>query len=174
MAVAPKNGGRLGPRHMELLAAGAMFAQGGKAVAVLTVDDEGWPHVSLVPAAVAPAPHTLCLPVHAGGRTEQNLRRSGKATAMITDRDLLLYVKGRLRRWLDAGAADPGVKVAELAIETVLEDGEPGAEIVSGIGYRYTEAAAHIAAAERRLLEDLVRIARGIPVRTRPPRQPSR
>ena len=68
--------------------------------------------------------------------TAKNLRRTGKITLMITDVATNYYLKGSVRelQYEMTGAAP--VSRFRIAIDQVIEDQEPNAEITTGPTYR--------------------------------------
>ena len=110
----------------------------GRALPLLTLDDQGRPHPMLCSylELLAVGPGVIRLAIGARNSTRRNLEARGAATLVIAEPDVTIYVKCR------AGA--PPLLVGELArfdlaVEDVLEDSaadyERGARITSGLTY---------------------------------------
>jgi len=110
----------------------------GRALPLLTLDDQGRPHPMLCSylELLAVGPGVIRLAIGARSSTRRNLEARGAATLIIAEPDVTKYVKCR------AGA--PPLLAGELArfdlaVEDVLEDSaadyERGAGITSGLTY---------------------------------------
>src|SRR5215831_9967287 len=110
----------------------------GRALPLLTVDDQGRPHPMLCSylELLAVGPGVIRLAIGARSSARRNLEARGAATFVIAEPDVTMYVKCR------AGA--PPLLAGELArfelaVEDVLEDAaqdyEQGARITSGLTY---------------------------------------
>ncbi len=113
------------------------------AVALATVDDDGFPHPALLTyrEIEAAGPQELRLSVAGASRTAANLRRGGTATLSFIDEEGVWYVKASVDGTAAAGSASGRTVVFPLRIVQVLADAvdaarEPQAAIVSGIRFR--------------------------------------
>ncbi len=110
----------------------------GRALPLLTVDDQGRPHPMLCSylELLAVGPDVIRLAISARSSARRNLEARGAATLIVAEPDVTLYVKCR-------ASAPPFVAAElarfELAVEDVLEDAaqdyEQGARITSGLTY---------------------------------------
>ena len=110
----------------------------GRALPLLTLDDQGRPHPMLCSylELLAVSASTIRVVVGARSSARRNLEARGAATLIMAEPDLTFYVKGR--------ASVPPLAVGELvrfelAVEDVLADAaaeyEQGARITSGLTY---------------------------------------
>jgi len=110
----------------------------GRALPLLTLDDQGRPHPMLCSylELLAVGPGVIRLAIGARSSTRHNLEARGAATLVIAEPDVTMYVKCR--------ASLPPLLSGELArfdlaVEDVLEDSaadyERGAGITSGLTY---------------------------------------
>ncbi|MGH7268098.1 MAG: hypothetical protein ACREMB_25045 [Candidatus Rokuibacteriota bacterium] len=132
----------------------------GEVVVLVTVDPYGRPHPALLSYAevLALDPGRVRLGLHAGTRSATHLRDSGRATLIVADAELVLYVKA------DAlplpPASEPRLARFELQVRDVLADraegAEAGAALTGGITFGWPggpEAWARHAARVRRALQ---------------------
>jgi hypothetical protein len=110
----------------------------GKIIPIFTTDEAGWAHPALLSyyEIVARDLSTLDMALWKTSSTANNLRRTGKVTLMIADRAVNYYLKGSVRelQYEMTGAAP--VSRFRIALEQVIEDQEPNAEITTGFTYR--------------------------------------
>ena len=110
----------------------------GRALPLLTLDDQGRPHPMLCSylELLAVDSTTIRLAIAAQSSARRNLEARGVATLIIAEPDVTMYIKVR--------AAAPLLPVGELArfdlaVEDVLEDAaadyEEGARITGGLTY---------------------------------------
>ena len=110
----------------------------GRALPLLTLDDQGRPHPMLCSylELLAVGPTIIRLALAARSSARRNLEARGVATLIIAEPDVTMYIKCR--------AGGRPIVVGELvrfdlAVEDVLEDSaaeyEEGAEITGGITY---------------------------------------
>ena len=110
----------------------------GRALPLLTLDDQGRPHPMLCSylELLAVGPGVVRLAIASRSSARRNLEARGAATLIMAEPDVTLYVKCR--------ASAPPLVAAELtrfelAVEDVLEDAaqdyEQGARITSGLAY---------------------------------------
>lgn len=148
-------GNRLPAELLDRLRGGELYRPGGKATALLTVDAAGWPHVAMVSGIAAVTPETVKVPVHFGSGTLANLERSGKCTVLVAEAGVMLYLKASLMQIERRDSIQAGLGVATLRLEAVLDDTEPGTEILTGVRYHASaEAAAHARAELRAIGAD--------------------
>ena len=145
------------------LSGAALDSLEDKAVVLVTVDADGWPHPAMLSyfEIAAPDRANVRLAIHAGSRTTANLRDRRKATLILIDRRLVCYIKG------DAEQLAPAMRTAahnakvNVRIEQVLTDApdprlEPGAYVSDGVRYvsgRTAEALQQARAVVSELLE---------------------
>jgi hypothetical protein len=110
----------------------------GRALPLLTQDDQGRPHPMLCSylELLAVDPITIRLAIAARSSARRNLEARGVATLIIAEPDVTMYIKCR--------AVKPPLPIGELvrfdlAVEDVLEDAaadyEEGARITGGLTY---------------------------------------
>ncbi len=109
----------------------------GKIIPIFTLDENGWPHPALLSyyEMVARNSSTLDMALWKDSSTAKNLRRDGKITLMISDRDVNFYIKGRVQELQYEMAGAPQVSRFRVSVEELLEDQEPNAQITSGMTY---------------------------------------
>jgi len=109
----------------------------GKIIPIFTLDESGWPHPALLSyyEIVVRDPSTLDMALWKESSTANNLRRSAKVTLMITDKDINYYLKGSVQELQAEMTGAPQVSRFRIAVEEVLEDQEPNAQITSGLTY---------------------------------------
>lgn len=110
----------------------------GKIIPIFTLDERGWPHPALLSyyEVRAKDASTLDLALWKESSTANNLRHSGKITVMISDKGVNYYLKGSVQQLEAEMVGAPQVSRFRMAIEEVLEDQEPNAEITTGLTYR--------------------------------------
>ncbi|MFZ5824672.1 MAG: pyridoxamine 5'-phosphate oxidase family protein [Bacillota bacterium] len=130
-------GAQLNEDLLQKLEGGRLFREGGLGLAVLTVDETGWPHVALAPGAVAVRPERLVVALGGASRSLRYAEREGKVTLLVAGPDTLYYVKGQvqvLRRQMNVIPQEAAMLVR---ITEVLSDMESFVTITGGISYRY-------------------------------------
>lgn len=118
-------------------------SKNGKAILLVTVDDEGWAHPAMISyyELVAKDRSRLNLAIGKGSTTAGNLRRTGCVTLLITDRGINYYLKGKTREVKESLDAAPFVSLFRVEIEYLLEDQDPDAMITGGVVFRRTRKA---------------------------------
>jgi len=110
----------------------------GKIIPIFTIDEAGWAHPALLSyyEIVAKDSGTLDMALWKDSSTAKNLRRGGRVTLMISDQGVNYYLKGTVAQlhYEMPGAAP--VSHFRVALEQVIEDQEPNAEITTGLTYR--------------------------------------
>lgn len=129
------------------LGGGGLASHASLAIPIVTVDEEGWPHVALLSYSevVAVSPSTLRLAIGASSVTAANLRRTGRVTLAVVDADLVQYVKGSACESPGSLETAPWTAVFDVAVRAVLEDAadprrEGGARILGGITFAAGDA----------------------------------
>ena len=109
----------------------------GFALLMTSIDGRGFPHPALlsVGEVLAPSPTELRLALYANSSTSNNLRRSGAFTVSLAHGGMGYYVKATARELPDAL---PGLAAFQAAVDEVLEDGEPIAQVTSGFTIQLT------------------------------------
>lgn len=137
MAVSKHLGDRLPDELLQKLDRGDLYRPGGLGLAVLTLDEGGWPHVAMAPGCVATQPHQVWVALGGSSKSLQNVKRNSIVTLQIAGPGTLYYVKGR------AAVVRPEMQIMQqeaalrLDVTEVLADTESFVEITGGIGYRY-------------------------------------
>lgn len=123
---------------LERLGGAAIEAQEGKIIPIFTIDEDGWAHPALLSyyEVIAKSASTLDMALWKNSSTANNLRKTGKITLMLSDFKTNYYLKGRVSEleYEMTGAAP--VSRFRVALEQVIEDQEPNAEITTGLTYR--------------------------------------
>lgn len=109
----------------------------GKAIVIVTVDEQGFAHPAMLSyhEVVAKDRKTIDFAIGKSSTSAKNLKRSGAITILITDSGVNFYVKGRAREMRESLAGVPFMSVFRVAVEQLLEDQEPDAQITSGITF---------------------------------------
>ena len=113
-------------------------SQAGKAIVIVTVDDQGWAHPAMLSyyEVVAKDRSRIDLAVGKSSTTAKNLRRTGKITLLLTDHGVNYYLKGSAREIRDSMAGVPFMSLFRVGVEHLLEDQEPDAVITSGVTFQ--------------------------------------
>ena len=131
-------GKELPPGLLQRLGGAAIEAQEGKIIPIFTIDEDGWAHPALLSyyEVIAKSASTLDMALWKNSSTANNLRKTGKITLMLSDFKTNYYLKGRVSEleYEMTGAAP--VSRFRVALEQVIEDQEPNAEITTGLTYR--------------------------------------
>lgn len=109
----------------------------GKAIVVVTVDEQGWAHPAMLSyyEVVAKDRSRIDLAIGKTSTTAQNLRRSGKISLMVTDSGINYYLKGSAREIKESMQEVPFMSLFRVEIQQLLEDQEPDAVITSGVTF---------------------------------------
>jgi hypothetical protein len=131
-------GKELPPELLQRLGGAAIEAQEGKIIPIFTIDEDGWAHPALLSyyEVIAKSASTLDMALWKNSSTANHLRKTGKITLMLSDFKTNYYLKGRVSEleYEMTGAAP--VSRFRVALEQVIEDQEPNAEITTGLTYR--------------------------------------
>lgn len=141
------------------LANGNLYREGGLGLAVLTLDEQGRPHVAMAPGAVAAKPAAVYFALGAASSSLQNALRDPRVTLQVAGPDTLYYVKGRVtlvRPEMQVMAQEAALR---MDVEEVLEDMESFVSITSGIGYRYRVMHDDFILVIRAMLDELTALA---------------
>jgi len=113
----------------------------GKAIIVVTVDEQGWPHPAVLSyyEIVAKSECQIDIAVGKTSTTGKNLRRTGKITLLVTDAGINYYIKGDAREARVSLGTVPFMSLFRVEVAQLLEDQEPGATITSGIAFTRPE-----------------------------------
>ena len=113
----------------------------GKALIIVTVDEQGWAHPAVLSyyEIVAKSEDGIDIAVGKTSTTGKNLRRTGKITLLVTDAGVNYYIKGDARETRESLGAVPFMSLFRMEVVQLLEDQEPGATITSGIAFTRPE-----------------------------------
>ncbi|MBI2879544.1 MAG: pyridoxamine 5'-phosphate oxidase family protein [Candidatus Rokubacteria bacterium] len=125
-----------------LLGAGELADREGKALTLLTVDPEGWPHPALLSygEVVALGARDIAVATYRESRTSGHMRRTGRLTLCLVDAGMAYYLKGEVREVENPMAGFPGlarfaVTVRAVLVDQAREDVEPEARLTGGITF---------------------------------------
>ena len=122
---------------LKRLSGAAVASHEGKIIPIFTLDEAGWPHPALLSyyEVVAKNASTLEMAIWKDSSTANNLRRMGKISLMIADNGVNFYIKGAVKELEKEMTGAPPVSRFRIAVEQLLEDQEPNAQITSGMTY---------------------------------------
>jgi hypothetical protein len=147
--VSRRVGRELPPAIRQQLDGSDLERAAGLTVLLLTVDEAGWPRVAMLSAGevLAVGPREIGLALWPDGTSTANLARAGRATLALVHSGAGWYVRCAARREVDLGLAD-GRRLAAfvLAVEEVLADVVPYAELTTGIEFQLAEPERTLAA----------------------------
>jgi hypothetical protein len=147
-------GNQLPPQVLALLDGRNLGDKTDFALLLNTVDAGGHPHPAMlsVGEVLARGPSALRLALYPNSSTSKNLRRGGGLSMALAHGGLAYYVKATARE-IDGAAAHLGGQAGfEAAIDEVLEDGDPSAQVTSGFTLSLTrESARTLAEWEQRI-----------------------
>jgi hypothetical protein len=131
-------GKELTPALLQRMGGAEIEAHEGKIIPILTIDEAGWAHPALLSyyEIVAKSPATLDMALWKNSSTANNLRKSGKVTLMVSDRGVNYYLKGGVEELQFEMRGAAPVSRFRVALEQVIEDQEPNAEITTGMTYK--------------------------------------
>ncbi len=109
----------------------------GKAIILVTIDEEGWAHPAMLSyyEVVAKDRSRIDLAVAKTSTTAKNLRRTGKITLLITDSGINYYLKGNTREIKESMVGVPFMSLFRVELAQLLEDQEPDAIITGGVTF---------------------------------------
>ena len=144
---------------LQRLSGAAVASHEGKIIPIVTLDEDGWPHPALLSyyEVVAKSASTLEMAIWKDSSTANNLRRIGKISLMIADAGVNFYLKGVVKELEKEMPGAPQVSRFQIAVEQLLEDQEPNAQITSGMTYTRVQERdpADFAAKVLRILREL-------------------
>ena len=118
--------------------------QGGRAIPICTVDEDGYAHPALLSYGEVGARDrsTVRVITFEGTKTTANLRTNGRLTLLFIDEAMTYYVKGTAREIPhERAGGGPGHAYMDIAVTHVLSDapgaGEEGARITTGIIFKW-------------------------------------
>lgn len=112
-------------------------SKAGKAIVIVTVDENGWAHPAMLSyyEVVAKDRSRIDLAIGKTSTTAKNLRRTGKITLMATDSGMNYYLKGNGCEVRESMEEVPFMSLFRVELEQLLEDQEPDAVITSGVTF---------------------------------------
>ena len=112
-------------------------SQQGKAIIIVTVDEQGWAHPAVFSyyEIVAKSEGRIDIAVGKTSTTGKNLKRTGKIKIWVTDAGVNYYIKGDARETRESLGAVPFMSLFRVEVAQLLEDQEPGATITSGLTF---------------------------------------
>ena len=139
----PKTAGReLTDDLFRRLSGQVVTEHANKVILLHTVDENGWPHPSILSyfEVAAKDRQNVRLATYGNSRSTENIRRRGKVTLSIFDERVTYYIKGTGSEIVGQMSSAPHNSKLNVAITEVLIDQadpvrEPGAYITSGITY---------------------------------------
>lgn len=153
-------GSELDADLVERLSGRALERVADRVIQIVTVDEAGWPHPALLSyfEVVAIDRRNIRLATYTDSTTTANMRRNGKLTVMVIDRQVVYYVKGTVEELASRMACAPENAKLNLRVERVFTDlpdprFEPGAYIAAGVTYYNPNRAAELAKARQILAE---------------------
>ncbi len=122
---------------LDRLNGGDLGSKGGKAIVIVTVDEQGWSHPAMLSyyEVVAKDRSKIDLAIGKSSTTAKNLRRTGKITILVTDNGVNYYLKGEAREIRESMEAASFMSLFRVEMGQILEDQEPDASITSGVTY---------------------------------------
>jgi hypothetical protein len=107
-----------------------------KAIPLVTIDANGYPHFAILSYGeiLAAGPRELRIGLYPNSSTTRNIQARPNVSLLIVLGDSVYYVKGTASE-----KPAEGVVRFEVAVEEVLVDNEPGARITSGIGFEMSQ-----------------------------------
>lgn len=121
--------------------------QRGKIVVVTTVDDDGFPHISLLSFGelLATSDQEIRLALFASGHTLRNIVVRSCVTLVFLDTGIAYYVRGtgcEIPGTIEAGPTQPfEARIVSIRVDQVLADAEVGAWITTAARYERAIAA---------------------------------
>ncbi len=123
----------------------------GKAIIVVTVDEQGWAHPAVLSyyEIVAKDESRIDIVVGKTSTTGKNLRRAGKITLLVTDAGVNFYIKGEAKEIKESLETVPFMSLFRVQVAQLLEDQEPGSPITSGMTFVRPEKTEYVEVAEK-------------------------
>jgi hypothetical protein len=130
-------GQTLNKELLERLKGKNITSKEGKAIIIVTVDEQGWAHPAVLSyyEIVAKSEGQIDIAVGKTSTTGKNLRRTGKITLLVTDAGINYYIKGGAQETRESLGAVPFMSLFRVEVAQLLEDQEPGSSITSGLTF---------------------------------------
>ena len=138
----PKSLGRSLPEPLRKLLDGSDLAgRVGLTWLLVTVAEDGWPHVAMlsVGEVLAAGPESLRLALWPGSRTTANLERTGFGLLMAVVGSTTYHVRLQSRRGADLSVRRRPRAYFAASVVEVLEDVVGYATVTNGIGFRLNQ-----------------------------------
>lgn len=135
--------GRLPQALLQLLDGDGLAGKIGATLLLITVAEEGWPHVALlsVGEAVAMSPASLALALWPETRTTANLSHTGKATLFLVHDGAAYTIKIAARRLDDLEIDGAPLACFAAEVRSVATDVADYAELTGGVNFRLHDPA---------------------------------
>ena len=148
-------GPQLPPVLHALLDGEGLAAKEGTTLLLMTVTEDGWPHVAMLSVGelLAVDAERLRAALWPNSTATRNLTAVGQATIALVHKGVAYYLRCRARRGadLDVPSSEAGLSYFELELEDILEDVVPYAELTSGITFTLADGSAGIARWDERI-----------------------
>ncbi len=136
---------------LALLRPGDLEGKQNRVVQMITVDEEGWANAGMLSYAdvIARDGGNLDLATWGDGECATDIRRNGRITLLVIDKDMAYYVKGRAREVRATGDALTDVNDAgghsalayfHITVQGVFEDRVPTARVLGGVTFEGSES----------------------------------
>lgn len=152
-------GNQLPDELLQKLHKGHLYREGGLGLAVLTLDEQGRPHVAMAPGAVAAGPGVVYFALGAGSSSLQNALRDPRVTLQVAGPDTLYYIKGTVALVRPEMQVMSQEAALRLEVAEVLEDMESFVSITGGISYQYRVMHDDFMNVIRAMLDELTALA---------------
>jgi len=129
--------GELSAELMKLLDGDDLDAKVGETILLLTASDSGWPHLAMLSVGelVAVSPVELRMALWHGTESGANLKRTGRATAVIIAGGAGHYVELEVESTGDLQVADGSLDSYSCSVSKILADVVDYATITTGIRF---------------------------------------
>ena len=148
--------------RLEILFGGAhLEQQWNQALLLVTLDEAGWPYVSMLSyfEVIAKDRSNLRIAPWSTSTAAKNLRRAGKATLIVVEEEIAYYLQASATELAAELPGFPGMAKFNLHVESILEDKaldyEGAARITTGVRYENPQIDAAYIARGRRILDAL-------------------
>lgn len=139
----------------QLLDGDDLAGKEGSTLLLLTVTEEGWPHVVMLSVGelLAVASDRLRAALWPASTATPNLTSTRQATIAVIHEGAAYYLRCRAHRGADLHVPSGGAGLAffELELDDILEDIVPYAELTSGISFRLADASEGIVRWDERI-----------------------
>lgn len=139
---------RLPPSLAAVLDGSHLETRAGETFLLVSVDEDGWPHVAMlsVGEVLATGPRELRLALWPGSQTTANLRRSRRALLMAVVPPATYHLRLTCRPAGEVTAQGRRLAAFVAEVEEVLEDVVAYAEVLTGISFRLVDPGRTVAA----------------------------